>query len=484
MSLHRFDMIVVCDGENGLSKNQEFPWDNEENAAFTRSLTMGRSGEKNAVIVGRVTYENVLRRPLSGRQTYVVSRTWKQEDHNEVRVFASMRAALEAAWVAKITHVYVFGGATLFEEVVAKWLYLCDRVYATKLKNKYQCDVAFPWSALEIMDQARDPIKTNIHTRYEFISTYGHRETQVLEAAEKILSDPKNEGLSERHLLGVSFEFDLSRTFPVLTTNYVDFGKVMKTFVFACAGGSDARLLSRQGVDTYTEQTTSHAHEVLGHGYLEGDMGPWWGWLLRHYGATYTSCDAPPTEEKGSDDDTEELIRAEPLDQLTKVLTSLRQGSSSGTIYLTSPLYTKTVLENRYLQITFRLSKDRRSLDTVFNVATSECVDQLGVDVATGALFGVVMATLLQVRPASYHVIINDLWVSRVEPLKKMAARTPLPFPKLVIRDTTRFLTLNNISNDSFIFTQYEHHTTLAVPPASKQPEQLIIRRRKTKTRS
>jgi dihydrofolate reductase/thymidylate synthase len=475
-------MVFVCDGDNGFSKNQEVPWDNEENAAFSRTLTLGRTGEKNAVIVGRVTYETMIRRPLTGRQTYVVSRTWKQEDHQEVRVFASVRAALEAAHVAKMTNVFVYGGAALFEEITTKWLYLCDRVYATKLKNKYQCDVTFPWASLEPMDLARDPVKTNIHTRYEFISAYGHRETQVLEAAEKLLSDPKNEGLSERHLLGVAFEFDLSRTFPVLTTNYVDFGKVLKTFVFAFSGASDARALARQGVDSFSAATSVHAQEVLGHGYLEGDMGPWWGWVMRHYGETYKSCDATAgAVTAGSDDETDELPGVPAVDQLSLVLTSLRQGSSSGTIYLTSPSYVKLVVPNRYQSVSFYLSKDRRTLDTVFNVLSSECVDELGVDVATGGLFGVVMATLLQVRSGAFHVHVNDLWVSRTEPLKKMAGRTPLPFPKLLIRDATRFLTLASVTNDSFIFTQYEHHTTLTSGPATKQPEQLIIRRRKVK---
>lgn len=492
MSLSKFNLVVVVDGDNGYSKNGEIPWDNEDNATYARTLTMGRSGDKNAVIVGRVTYETLIRRPLPGRQTYVVSKSWKQEDHQEVRVFPSFRKALETAHVSKMTAVFVYGGATLFEEITSKWLYLCDRVYATKLKNKYQCDVTFPWACFEPMDPVRDPVKTNIHTRYELISTYGHRESQVLEAAERLLQDPKNEGLSERHLLGVSFEFDLSKTFPLLTCSYVDFGKVLKTFVFAVGGGSDARHLARQGVDTFTEITSSSSQEVHGHHYLEGDMGPWWGWLLRKYGAPYSGCDASSVamgdassvargDAAGSDDDTEEIGAPVGVDQLANLIESMRKGASSGTIYLNSPSYTKTVIPNRYSNVSFHLSKDRRSLDVIFGILSSDCVEQLGIDVATAGLFGVVVATILQVRPRALHVQIQDLWVSKVEPLKKLASRTPLPFPKLQIRDATRFLGLTNVTNDSFILTQYEYHTQLTSVVASKMPEQLIIRRRKAK---
>ena len=124
MALVKFSIIVSIDAGNGMAKNGEIPWRNKEDKFF-RDTTMGK--RKNAVIMGRSTYESIPEdhRPLDGRKCVVVSRTWRQEQNPECSIVASVSDALTMLGASSTYdeekgggEVFIIGGENIFAEAI------------------------------------------------------------------------------------------------------------------------------------------------------------------------------------------------------------------------------------------------------------------------------------------------------------------------------------------------------------------------------
>ena len=75
--LPAFSLVVAADQENGIGKGGKLPWRLPgEMAYFKRLTTEAPAGRRNAVIMGRKTYESIQPkyRPLTDRFNMVLSR--------------------------------------------------------------------------------------------------------------------------------------------------------------------------------------------------------------------------------------------------------------------------------------------------------------------------------------------------------------------------------------------------------------------------
>ena len=188
MSLAPFSIIVAVDGGNGIAKMNEdtklgeIPWNSKSDMEYFRSTTIGRG--KNAVIMGRVTYESIPEqyRPLQHRHCVIISRTWKQENHPEVSVCASLLEALTTIGgsIKNYDEIFIAGGEQIYTEAVLNFLYLCKKVYITRFKTDYNCDQFFPWDSVKDYGFFQDPQKTTSFVRYFVFPSVIHGEYQYV----------------------------------------------------------------------------------------------------------------------------------------------------------------------------------------------------------------------------------------------------------------------------------------------------------------
>lgn len=113
-----------------IGKDGRIPWHIPADMEHFKKLTLG-----NVVIMGRRTYEEI-GRPLSGRMTYLVSRTLRVEAEN-CHTVASLPEALQAAGERD---VFICGGAMLYEEALP----IADCLYLTELEGEVDGDTFFP----------------------------------------------------------------------------------------------------------------------------------------------------------------------------------------------------------------------------------------------------------------------------------------------------------------------------------------------------
>lgn len=140
--MRSFSIVVAADQGRGIGKGPALPWRLPGDMAYFKRVTSeAPAGLRNAVIMGRKTYESVPAkfRPLPQRLNVVLSRGTPREAHDDVLFFASLDAALTALERrADIARVFVIGGGELYREALAHPA--CTRVYLTRVDATFDCD--------------------------------------------------------------------------------------------------------------------------------------------------------------------------------------------------------------------------------------------------------------------------------------------------------------------------------------------------------
>lgn len=318
MALSLFSIVVAVDMGNGIAKNGEIPWYSQEDMRFFRETTMGK--KKNAVIMGRVTYESIdaKHRPLEGRYNVVISRTWKQEEHPDIGVYSSLGEALVGLGsnMKSFDEVFIMGGEQIYAEAIRDYMYLCKKIYVTKFKNDYDCDQFFPLDKVTHYPTFQTETKSRDYVRYFYAPRVTHDEQQYLDVIERVKkegeSKPDRTGVGTTSLFGdVHMVFDISERIPFLTTKKLFYESVIKELLFFVSGKTNTKILEDQNVKIWKDNTSRAFldNRELKH-YEEGDMGKGYGFQWRHWGAPYEGCDAK--------------YNGKGLDQLTSVIESIK----------------------------------------------------------------------------------------------------------------------------------------------------------------
>jgi dihydrofolate reductase len=141
-----FDAIVAADLDWGIGKDNGLPWPRLRGdlAHFKRVTSAAADGKRNAIVMGRKTWESkeVAGRPLPNRLNVVVTRRELAAPEGVV-VAASLPAALAAAHAAaNIDGVFVVGGGELFRDAFAH----ADlrSIYLTRIAARFGCDARIP----------------------------------------------------------------------------------------------------------------------------------------------------------------------------------------------------------------------------------------------------------------------------------------------------------------------------------------------------
>jgi dihydrofolate reductase len=137
-----FDIVVAADLDWGIGKGNALPWPKLRGDLqhFKRTTSTASEGRRNAIVMGRKTWESkeVAGKPLPNRINVVVTR-------GELTVPAGVIIAHspdEALAVAGVETIFVVGGAGLLRDVIER----SDLrfVYLTRIGQRFECDIVMP----------------------------------------------------------------------------------------------------------------------------------------------------------------------------------------------------------------------------------------------------------------------------------------------------------------------------------------------------
>jgi len=252
-------------------------------------------------------------------------------------------------------------------------------------------------------------------------------------------------------LFGKSLEFDISKSFPLLTTKKVFFRGIIEELLFFLNGKTDSKILEEKGINIWKPNTSKEFIKSRNLNYREGDMGPMYGFNWLHFGANYTGCDTDYTN-KG-------------FNQFDKVIKLLKDDPMSRRIIMTT--YNPAIAEEGVLLpchgivVQFYINKKE---DDYY---LSCCMTQRSADVACGIPFNIASYAALVYIMCCYlgdnykpdKLILNlgdsHLYEEHIIEALEQIKRIPKGFPNLIIKE---FKDFNELTYGHFDLINYNHH--------------------------
>lgn len=121
-------ILVAHDQQRVIGVNNQLPWHLPSDLKHVKKLTTGHT-----LVMGRATFESI-GKPLPNRRNVVLTKN-KSFHPEGVDVIHSFEEIYDLPG-----HVFIFGGQSLFEEMIDK----VDDMYITVIEDKYNGDTFFP----------------------------------------------------------------------------------------------------------------------------------------------------------------------------------------------------------------------------------------------------------------------------------------------------------------------------------------------------
>ena len=160
----KLGLIVCTDNAGGIAKNGSIPWKNKDDLRFFRVATTGNN--KNAVIMGRTTFESLPYGALPNRLNIIVSRKLPTEQelrereqdvcaNDDCKVVRTPLEAIDFAEELGVEEAWIIGGKQIYQA-----LELDPRlsvVFHTVLNEHYHCDLEYS-PQLDDFDEVLPPM--------------------------------------------------------------------------------------------------------------------------------------------------------------------------------------------------------------------------------------------------------------------------------------------------------------------------------------
>lgn len=442
-----FDLIVACDSNFGIGKNNTLPWHIPEELKIFREKT-----NDSILIMGRKTAETLP--TLSGRIIAVLSRSNQppKNNRNKWDLFSDLESALDwAKTVFPFKKIFIAGGAELYNYILTCRPRDIDTLHLSILKDSFDCDrfihIDERWTIFE---------EENKEKFNHYILKYtASSELQYLNLIKNVLENGsiKNGRNGEtKSIFFNNLSFDLDEGFPLLTTKKMFFKGIVEELLFFIKGETNSKLLEEKGVNIWKQNTNrAFLNSLNFKDRPEGMMGPMYGYQWRFFGAEYDEKSGKPKEASMTG-----------IDQLKNVIETIKNDPSSRRILLTdfnpsqahlgvlypchSIIIQFYVNENKLEMFCYNRSQDL-FLGTPFNIASS-------------ALLLVIIAKLTGLKPAKLHMSLGDVHIYKdhYDLALLQTRRRCYKFPKIEIDDGVELDTLK-VSN--FKLTEYNFHPTI-----------------------
>jgi thymidylate synthase len=280
-----------------------------------------------------------------------------------------------------------------------------------------------------------------------------HEEYQYL----NLLKDIIDEGVDEvgrngntRCVYGTAMHYSLENgKIPILTTKKTAWKTCLKELLWFIRGNTDNKLLNEQNVHIWDANSTPEFKQTRGlQHYIDGDLGPLYGFQWRHFNAPYSSCNEDYT---GIGVDQLQLV----IDSLKdpEKRTSRRMVVSAwnpcqmdqGVLPPCHLLFQFNVIDGNKLSCSLMARSQDVPLGEPFNIASYAFLTHL-------------IAKHCDLIPYEFILYGGNchIYEPHIDAMKEQITREPFDFPTLEIlnkRDN-----INDYTVDDFKITGYQHH--------------------------
>ena len=444
---HRFNIIVACCQKGGIGKDNTIPWKLKEEMDYFRKITTYTTNPilKNIVVMGRKTWESIPSkfRPLKNRINIVLTTDPSYtlpDDVFRAGSFDEIYGIIDTIQNSNNKNIFVIGGESLYRECIKHKN--CEKLYITKIYNKYDCDRFFPGipEKFKLTNVSDFYNENEIYSRKYIYTSQDNpditvwknaEEYQYLDRLNKIIKmgniTTDRTGVGTYSTFGETFKYDISETFPLLTTKKMWVRAIFEELKFYLSGKTDNSILNEKGITIWDGNTTREFLDKRGLGsYPVNDMGESYGFNFRHYGAEYKTC--------------KEDYTGKGFDQVSYAIDLIKNNPSSRRIII--DLWNCSTLHRAALppclcKYQFYVNKSENKLDIMIYMRSSDFFLANNWNVCTGAFLVYMICNLEGIRynPGVLTVITGDthIYKSHIKQVMENLEREPRPYPKLVV---------------------------------------------------
>lgn len=274
------------------------------------------------------------------------------------------------------------------------------------------------------------------------------QESQYLDLMRKILTEGEERddrtGTGTISIFGERMVFDISESFPLLTTKKVFFDKIISELLFFISGKTDTKILESQNNNIWKGNTRKEFLEKKGLTWEEGDMGPGYSFQWRHYGDEYKGCNF---EYKG-------------IDQLNNLIEGIKN-DPFGRRHILCSWNVKDLdsmaLPPCHCLVQFYVSKDGK-LDCQMYQRSADFFLGVPFNIASYSLLTYMIAHVCNLKPRKFIHIFGDthIYKNHIEQVEKQLERQPYNFPTLSLND--KIDNIFNFKSDDFTVNNYQCH--------------------------
>ena len=313
--MQKFKVILASSSNNIIGKNNKLPWKIKQDMDYFRKITsFSPDNRKNIVIMGRNTWESLPKNKLPNRIPIIISSTMKDSTDGSYYVVCSFDEAIMVAYNLDRYDIWVIGGKMVY--ISAFNHHLCGTIYHTRILEDFEGDTVLELPPYKLLS-------VNKQNNLEFRQLELIGETSYLRMLSKILYQGKLRMARNAKTYSIfdnSITFDMADGFPLLTTKKMFWKGIVEELLFFIRGDTNSKHLEDKGVRIWQGNTTQEFINNIGLPYQEGDMGPMYGFMWRHFGTDYTGCDSDYTNQG--------------FDQLSKIITEIKTNPHSRRILM------------------------------------------------------------------------------------------------------------------------------------------------------
>ncbi|XP_021285501.1 bifunctional dihydrofolate reductase-thymidylate synthase-like isoform X2 [Herrania umbratica] len=473
-----YQVVVAATKDLGIGKDGKLPWKLPSDLKFFKdvTLTTSDSGKKNAVIMGRKTWESIplQNRPLPGRLNVVLTRSGSFDiaTAENVVICGSMTSALEllaaSPYCLSIEKVFVIGGGQIFRESLNAPG--CDAIHITEIETSIECDtfmpsidssVFQPWHSsfpvvennirycfttfVRVRNSAVEHISQNSDQVFDDKPDAGKFEVKKFSFLPKMIFEKHEEYLYLKMVQDIISDGNLkddrtgTGTFSKFGCQKVFWRGVVEELLWFISGSTNAKVLQDMGIHIWDGNASRDFLDSIGlTDREEGDLGPVYGFQWRHFGARYTDMHADYT--------------GQGFDQLLDVIDKIKNNPNDRRIILSAwnPSDLKLMaLPPCHMFAQFYVAYGELSCQMYQRSADMG----LGVpfNIASYALLTCMIAHVCDLIPGDFIHVLGDAHVysNHVRPLQEQLQKLPKPFPILKINPEKK-----NI--DSFVASDFK----------------------------
>ena len=293
---------------------------------------------------------------------------------------------------------------------------------------------------------------------------------QVLEQGEQ--RDDRT-GVGTRSLFGMQQRYDLSKSFPAVTTKRLAWKACVGELLWMIEGSGSERRLAEITHGTADGKTTIWTPNALAPYWkpkakFEGDLGRVYGVQWRHWRTPVEHRAEEFKDEFGTWYNRKGSVHFKEVDQLTDLINGIKQ-DPHGRRHILSAWnpgeLDQMALPPCHVFAQFYVSKDNR-LSCQMYQRSADLLLGVPFNIASYSLLTHLIAQVCNLDVGEFVHVLGDahIYLNHVEQVKEQLEREPLPAPQLLlnrdIRDITKF-TMADIQLDG-----YTSHASIKAPMA------------------